>query len=119
MSISAAPNNLTTGQPATLECTIVAVQGISSTVDIIWYMYADGLAVEVRRADNVTAINMINSTIAVYKDVFIISSLTRQHNGRLYSCQAVINDELLLIIPSSPIRLHVICKCRKKKLLYV
>ena len=117
MSISATPNNinLTTGQSLTLECTIVAVLGISSTLDIVWY--ADGLTTEVRRVDNITAISIINSTATVYRDSYIISSLTRQHNGRLYSCQAVINDEPLLIIPSPSIRLHVACKFTRKYLL--
>ena len=115
MSISAAPNNinLTTGQSLTLECTIVSVLGISSTLDIMWY--ADGLTAEVRRVDNITAMSIINSTAAVYRDSYIISSLTTQHNGRLYSCQAVINDEPLLIIPSSSIRLHVACKFTRDK----
>ena len=114
MSISATPNNinLTTGQPLTLECTIVAVLGISSTLDIVWY--ADGLTVEVRRVDNITAMSIINNTAAVYGDSYVISSLTRQHNGRLYSCQAVINDKPLLITSSS-IRLHVACKFTREK----
>ena len=118
MSISATPNNinLTTGQSLTMECTIVAVLGISSTLDIVWYV--DGLTVEVRRVDNIIAMSIISSTAAVYRDSYVISSLTTQHNGRLYSCQAVINDEPLLIIPSSSIRLHVACKFTRKYLLH-
>ena len=114
VSISATPNNinLTTGQLLTLECTIVAVLGISSTLDIVWYV--DGLTAEVRRVDNITAMSIINNTAAVYRDSYVISSLTTQHNGRLYSCQAVINDEPLLITSSS-IRLHVACKFTREK----
>ena len=114
VSITATPNNinLTTGKPLTMECTIVAVLVISSTLDIV--LYADSLTAEVRRVDNITAMRIINSTAAVYRDSYVISSLTTQHNGRLYSCQAVINDEPLLIIPSSSIRLHVACKFTRK-----
>ena len=97
------PNNLTTGQSVTLDCTVVTVKGITSRVDIVWYS-----GVQVRRVNNVTA-SIINGTAAVYRDSYNISSLTRQHDGRLYSCQAIINNEPLLFAISS-IRLNVTCK---------
>ena len=103
MNISV-PNNLTTGQPTTLDCTAVTVNGITSRVDLVWY---NGTAL-VRRVNNATA-NIINSTAVVYRDLFNISSLTRQDDGRVYSCQAVINSEPPLFALSS-IRLNVTCK---------
>ena len=90
----------------TLNCSIEAVRGITSTVDIVWY----GNGVQVRRMDNVTA-SVTNGTAVVYRDSLHIASLIRQHDGRLYSCQAVINSEPLTIAFSS-IRLNVTCKCQ-------
>ena len=98
------PNNLTTGQPLTMNCTMVAVGSITSRVDIVWY----NNNIPVRRVNNVTA-TVINSTDALYRDSFNISSLTRHHDGRSYSCQAIIYSEPLLFINSS-IRLNVTCK---------
>ena len=103
MSISAL-NNLTTGQSMTLNCSIVAVRGITSRVDIVWY----GNGVQVRRMDNVTA-SIINGTAAEYRDSLNISSLTRQHDGRVYSCETIINSEPLLIDNSS-ITINVTCE---------
>ena len=105
-----APNNLTTGQSVTLDCSIVAVRGITSRVDIVWY----GNGIQVRRIDNITA-SIINGTTAVYMDSLNISSLTRQYDGRLYSCQAIINNEPPTIAFSS-IRLNVTCKFTAKLL---
>ena len=84
------PNNLTTGQSVILNCSAVTVKGITSRVDIVWYS-----GVQVRRLNNVTA-SIINDTAAVYRDSLNISSLTRQHDGRVYSCQVIINTEPLL-----------------------
>ena len=98
------PNNLTTGQPLTMDCTMIAVRGITSRVDIVWY----GSGGQFRSANNVTA-TIINSTTALYRDSFNISSLTRQHDGSFYSCRAIIYSEPSLFIYTS-IRLNVTCK---------
>ena len=103
MTISA-PNNLTTGQSVTLNCSAVAVRGITSTVDIVWY----DNGIQVRRMDNVTA-SIINGTAMVYADSLNISSLTRQHDGRVYVCEAIINSEPLLVNFSS-VTLIIACK---------
>ena len=98
------PNILTTGQSLTLDCSIVAVRGITSRVDVVWY----DNGVQVRRMDNITA-SIINGIAVVYTDSLNISSLTRQHDGRVYSCEAIINSEPLTTAFSS-IRLNVTCK---------
>ena len=94
--------NLTIGDPLTLDCTVTAVRGISSSVDIIW---TTGGRV-VRRVDNITAdIEQNDSTI--YTDSFEISSLSAIDNGREYQCTVVINasqpvyssDQIILNIP--------------------
>ena len=77
--------NLTIGDPLTLDCTVTAVRGISSSVDIIW---TTGGRV-VRRVDNITA--DIENASAIYTDSFEISSLSANDNGREYQCTVVIN----------------------------
>ena len=77
--------NLTIGDPLTLDCTVTAIRGISSSVDIIW---TTGGRV-VRRVDNITA--DIENDYAIYTDSFEISSLSAIDNGREYQCTVVIN----------------------------
>ena len=77
--------NLMIAEPATLDCTVTAVRGISSSVDIIW---TTGGRI-VRRVDNITA-DMENDS-AIYTDSFEISSLSAFNNGREYQCTVVIN----------------------------
>ena len=77
--------NLTIGDPLTLDCTVTAVRGISSSVDIIWTTGGR----EVRRVDNITA--DIENDYAIYTDSFEISSLSAIDNGREYQCTVVIN----------------------------
>ena len=77
--------NVTIGDPLTLDCTVTAVRGISSSVDIIW---TTGGRV-VRRVYNITA--DIEKDYAIYTDSFEISSLSAIDNGREYQCTVVIN----------------------------
>ena len=77
--------NVTIGDPLTLDCTVTAVRGISSSVDIIW---TTGGRV-VRRVYNITA--DIENDYAIYTDSFEISSLSAIDNGREYQCTVVIN----------------------------
>ena len=100
------PNDLTTGQSVTLDCSAVTVKGITSRVDIVWYS-----GVQVRRVNNVTA-SIINDA-AVYIDSFNISSLTAKHDNRVYSCQAIINSDPLVDAIYS-VRLDVTCKSTNK-----
>ena len=94
--------NLTIGDPLTLYCTVTAVRGISSSVDIIW---TTGGRV-VRRTDNITA-NIGQNDSTMYTDSFEISSLSVIDNGREYQCAVVINarqpvygsDEITLNFP--------------------
>ena len=73
------------GDPLTLDCTVTAVRGICSSVDIIW---TTGGRV-VRRVDNITA--DIENDSAIYTDSFEISSLSAIDNGTEYRCAAMIN----------------------------
>ena len=94
--------NITIGDPLTLDCTVTAVRGISSSVDIIW---TTGGRV-VRRVDDITA--DVENDSAIYTDSFEISSLSAIDNGREYQCTVMINasqpvygrDQFILIFPS-------------------
>ena len=77
--------NLAIGDPLILDCTVIAVRGISSSVDILW---TTGGRV-VKRVDNITA--DIENDNAIYTDSFKISSLSVIDNGREYQCTVVIN----------------------------
>ena len=98
------------GDPLTLDCTVTAVRGISSPVDIIW---TTGGRV-VRRVDNITA-DIVNDS-AIYTDSFKISSLTAIDNGREYHCTVVINasqlvnnsDRFTLIFPGEYTYLRIL-----------
>ena len=81
---------VTIGDPLTLDCTVTAVRGISSSVDIIWT--TGGRAV--RRVYNITA--DIENDNAIYTDSFEISSLSAIDNGRDYWCTVVINAKKLI-----------------------
>ena len=93
--------NVTIGDPLTLDCTVTAVRGISSSVDIIW---TTGGRV-VRRVDDIAA--DVENDSAIYTDSFEISSLSAIDNGREYQCTVVINatqsvhssDQFTLIFP--------------------
>ena len=70
------------GKTTTLKCSVVAVRGITSRVDIIWltgYNYTI-----LKTVDNVTA-NIINNS-AVYIDHLTTPPLGVNDNGRVYYC---------------------------------
>ena len=77
--------NLAIGDPLILDCTVTAVRGITSSVDIIW---TTGGRV-VKRVDDITA--DIENDNAIYTDSFEILSLSAIDNRRIYQCTVVIN----------------------------
>jgi len=83
-------SNKTIGDPLTLHCTVTAVRGISSSVDIIWTTGGR----EVRRVDNIMA--DIDNNSAVYMDSFKISSLSANDDEKVYQCTVIINASPLV-----------------------
>ena len=83
--IVTAPNTQIVGQSLTLECSVTAVRGITSRVDIIWRR---GSMVLMRT--NNTSSNMMDSSL-VYTDTYTVSQLSTDDEGREYECEAVIN----------------------------
>ena len=101
--------NVTIGDPLTLDCTVTAVRGISSSVDIIWTTGGK----EARRALNITAKLRKDSTI--YTDSFEISSLSAIDNRKEYQCTVVINtnhpvtnsDQITLTFPGEYVHITI------------
>jgi len=75
-------------QPLILQCNATIVSDINSTVDIIW---TTGNNTQVRKVNNVTANDNINST-STYNDSLIISSLNISDIGSVYQCEVLINS---------------------------
>ena len=71
------------GKPVTLECNVIAVRGITSRVDIIWFN-----STSERRTENVTA-NIVNNS-AVYTDQLVTPPLSYIHRGTRYLCGVTI-----------------------------
>jgi len=92
--------NLTIGDTPTLDCTVTAVRGISSSVNIVWTTGG----IELRRVDDITA-DVVNDSV-IYTDSFEISSLSAIDNGREYQCTVMINatqpvnssDQFILVL---------------------
>ena len=81
-----APDNQTVGDPLTLTCNVIAVRGITSSVDIVWRR--DGT--EVMRTNDTSSTMM--DTSLVYTDTYSISQLNTTDEGIEYECQVVINS---------------------------
>ena len=79
--------NLTIGDPLTVVCTVTAVRGITSSVDITWII-RKRTSISTR-VYNVTA--KVEKYSAIYTDSIEISSLSAIDNGVEYQCRARIN----------------------------
>ena len=90
-----APNTQIVSQSLTLECSVTAVRGITSRVDIIWR--GDGKML--RRINNIPPTMMASSVL--YIDTYTISQLNTTDDGREYQCEAVINASPPVIATSS------------------
>ena len=81
-----APNTQIVGQSLTLECSVTAVRGITSRVDIIWRRASMMLT----RTDNIS--RTIMDVSLLYTDTYTISQLNTTDDGREYQCEVVINS---------------------------
>ena len=80
------PSTQTVGQPLILECTLTAVRGITSRVDMVWSI--NGLEIYITEGVNVT---ITNAHSATYRVFYTIPLLSTTDDGRVYQCEAVIN----------------------------
>ena len=81
------PHNVqTVGQSLLLECIVTTVRGITSSVDIVWS--SNDVVLNTER--NIS-INLTTLYSASYTSTYIISQLSTLDDGRIYSCEVVIN----------------------------
>ena len=82
-----APNTQIVGQPLTLECSVTAVRGITSRVDIVWS--SDGVELKRTETPNITS---TTDDMIEYMDVYTITLLKDTDINRTYQCEMVINN---------------------------
>jgi len=90
-----APSTQIVNQSLTITCSVTAVRGITSRVDIIWS--SNGTEVDRTEGINVTIID--NSVM--YIDTYTISLLSTTDDGTEYLCEVVINTNPLVIANDS------------------
>jgi len=103
-----APSTQTVGQSLTLGCSMTAVRGITSRVDIIWRSYGTVL----RRVNS--TLPTINNSL-VYSDTFTMRfCLCSADQNEQYQCEVVINASLSVMTTGSVnITLDVIGKIQQ------
>jgi len=91
-----ASNNQTVGQSLTLECSVTAVRGITSRVDIIW-------SIDGRELERIEGVNVSSTTdnSVVYTDTYNISQLSTNDDGRVYQCEVLINTSPPVMVNDS------------------
>ena len=89
------PSTLTVGQSLTLECSVAAVRGITSRVDIIWTSYGTIM----RRVNATSQVTM--GSLAVYTDSYTISRLCIIDQSEVYNCEVVINTSPPVMVTGS------------------
>jgi len=101
-----APNTQIVGQSLTLECSVTAVRGITSRVDIIWRSYGTIL----RMINDTSPIMMDNSV--VYTDSYTVPQLCMcsADQNEVYQCEVVINASPP-IMTSGSVTLNVMGEC--------
>ena len=90
--IVTAPITQVVGQSLTLECSVTAVRGITSRVDILWSRGGT----EVERMEGVS-VSSTTGNMVMYTDTYNISQLNTIDDGREYQCEVVINTSPLVM----------------------
>ena len=97
----------TVGQPLLLKCIVITVRGITSQMEIAWS--SDDVVFHTER--NVS-INLTTSLFASYISTYNIPQLSTLDDGKVYSCEVVINASPSITATDS-IELDVIGNLRK------
>jgi len=82
-----APDNQTVGQSLILECEVIAVMGITSSVNIVWRSSGEML----QSTANATSTAVDNSL--VYTDSYIITILRTSDESRVIECEVSIDAD--------------------------
>ena len=78
------------GKTTTLECNVIAVRGITSSVNIGWFAFTVYNYSIMRTVEDVTA-NIVNNS-AVYTDQLVTPPLSVNDSGSVYYCVVSINS---------------------------
>ena len=85
--------NQTAGQPLTLDCTVIAVRGITSRVDITWLVND----VELETIRNVDLSSPTDDETQLYMDSYTIDRLSVNDNENVYQCEVLIDSDPLVM----------------------
>ena len=88
-----APNTQIVGQSIKLNSNVIAVVGITSRVDVMWFKGVNGF--QLARFEGVTA-NYLNDSFLLYSFSYTIPLLSTADDGRVYQCEVVINTSPLV-----------------------
>ena len=84
-------NSQIVGQPLLLECIVITVRGITSSVDIMWSR--DNVVLHTEK--NVS-IDFSTSLFASYTSTYLIPQLSTLEDGKVYTSKVVINTSPLI-----------------------
>ena len=91
-----APNTQIVGQLQTLECSVTAVRGITSRVNITWSRNGT----EVKRMEG-GSVNFTTGNMVMYTDIYTISQLNTTDEGIQYQCEVAIYSSPLVMATGS------------------
>ena len=89
-------SNQTVSQSLSLECSVTAVRGITSRVDIVWSSNGE----ELRRIEGVNVSFTSDSTVT-YTDYYNALHLNTSDDGRIYQCVVSVNTSPPLMADSN------------------
>ena len=91
-------NNQIVGQSLLLECDVITVRGITSSVDIVWSSNGSELSV----TEGVNISSETNESM-LFTDIHVIPQLNTTDENKEYQCEVFINTELPVIATDSVI----------------
>ena len=92
------------GQSLVLRCSVIAVRGITSRVDIVWS--SNGVDLETVEAN----VSSITNNSVEYTAYYTIVQLNETDDGRVYQCKAVINASPPVMTDDANITLNATSK---------
>ena len=99
-----APNTQIVGQLLTLECSVRAVRGITSRVNIIW----SRSGVVLNQTNDI--LPSTTDSLLMYTDTYTISLLSTDDDGREYQCEVAI-DTNPPVMATGSVSLDVMGEC--------
>ena len=99
-------NIQTVGQSLTLECSIIAVRGITSRVDVVW----TSLGSELKRTEGLNHSSASNDSV-LYTESYTIQQLSTLDEGRTITCDVFINAMSPVTATDNITLLNITGKC--------